>query len=150
MFKKISFVPNLRLLVEAGLILCVLVLLISSSTPTQAAPAALALKPASPQAANYWYTCSGIVDVSVFTNRVHVQCTAALPLPGSPVMTGITYFAVSSADSTSSSRFLSLFQTALLSGKVLDVLVDPTDTSGDSWGCLAANCRILVGATIFP
>jgi hypothetical protein len=142
---------NLRLLVEVALILCVLILLISSSIPTQAAPAAVVSRSASLQAANFWYTCSSVVDVEVFTNRVAVHCSLALPPPGSPTLpAGVLWFAVSSFDNTAASRFLSLFQTALLSGKTLNLYLDPNDTSGAAWGCLAAECRTLNGATILP
>ncbi len=149
MFKQSISFPRFQMIVELALLLGVLSLLISSSSPSQAASPA-ALKPAAPGAANAQYACSGVLDVEVFTNRVLVHCSAALPAPGSPVINGINWFGVPTTDSASASRFLGLFQTALLSGKTLVLYLDPADTSGAAWGCDAADCRTLSGATVGP
>lgn len=149
MFRQSIRFIRIQTAVEVILLMGVLSLLISTSSPTQAATPA-ALKPAGPGAANAQYACSGVLDVEVFTNRVLVHCSAALPAPGSPVINGINWFGVPTTDSASASRFLGVFQTALLSGKTLVLYLDPADTSGAAWGCDVSDCRTLGGATVGP
>jgi hypothetical protein len=100
---------------------------IDEADPAGAAPAA-------------YYSCTP-VRVAVFTNRVHVRCAAAAP-------GGIVFFAVSTTDSASASRFLSVFSTALATGRQINVSYDANDTSGQAWGCLSADCRIATGAEV--
>ncbi len=88
------------------------------------------------------FTCTP-VGVSAFTSRVAVRCSAAAP-------GGIWYFAVSTADSGSASRFLSIFTTAKVTGKNVDIYYTPSDTSGNAWGCNASDCRVIWGAEVVP
>ena len=87
------------------------------------------------------FTCTPIA-VAAFTNRVHVRCSTAAP-PG-----GIYWFAVSTANSASASRFLSIFTTAKVTGKNLRIWYTPSDTSGSAFGCLVGDCRIATGAEV--
>jgi len=89
------------------------------------------------------YTCTP-VGVAVFTNRVHVRCSAPAP-PG-----GIYWFAVSTADSASASRFLSIFTTAMVTGKNVRIWYSPSDLSGGDFGCLTSDCRKATGAEVVP
>jgi hypothetical protein len=121
-----------RRVVIAGLALVgmaiLAVVLLGSSTPTQAS-----------EPTDY-FTCTPL-GVAAFTSRVHVRCSAAAP-------GGIVYFAVSTADSASSSRFLSVFTTAKVMGKNLGIYYTASDTSGNAWGCNASDCRIAWGAEV--
>jgi len=89
------------------------------------------------------FTCTP-VGVATFTNRVHVRCSTAAP-PG-----GIYWFAVSTANSASASRFLSIFTTAMVTGKNLRIWYTPSDTSGSAFGCLVSDCRTATGAEVLP
>ena len=139
MFRKLGKVKNNHLIVEIALILALLIVVLSSSVPTQAA------QPAAPLSAPAWYTCVSVHDVSVYNSRVHIKCNSTIP-----VITNVYYFAVPSSDSANASRYLSLFETALLSGKPLMLFVDAADTSGNTWGCSAGDCRVIVGAQVGP
>jgi hypothetical protein len=87
------------------------------------------------------FTCTP-TGVAAYTNRVHVRCSTAAP-PG-----GIYYFAVSTANSASASRFLSIFTTAMVTGKTVRIHYTPSDTSGTAFGCLASDCRTATGAEV--
>jgi hypothetical protein len=122
-------------------------LLIRKPSTTQAGslaePAAISA-PSAPASPSDYFTCTP-GDVAVFTDRVHIRCTNGAP-PGD----AIYYFAVSTADSASAGRFLSIFTTAKVTNKTVAILYDPNDTSGESWGCLATNCRVAYGAVLEP
>lgn len=143
MIKKFRSAQSWSLLVEIMLLFGLLIGVLSSSVPTQAAatnrPGAAPYNPA-------WYTCTApISDVAVFNNRVHVRCSGV-----SPAISGVYWFAVPTTDSANASRYLSIFQTALLSGKTLVFWLDPNDTSGADWGCHASDCRAVMGAKVGP
>jgi hypothetical protein len=82
--------------------------------------------------------------VATFTNRVHVSC--------SPAATGgIVYFAYCSGNDTGlANRFLSVFTTAKVTGKGLNIYYNPSDTSGTACGCESGDCRVLTGAEVRP
>jgi hypothetical protein len=84
--------------------------------------------------------------VAAFTNRVHVRCSA-----GGPPNNTVFYFAYcSTQDSALASRFLSIFTTAKVTGKNIDIFYNPTDLSGATCGCSTADCRVLTGAEVKP
>lgn len=132
---------RLNLVFEIVIVLAILTVLFLFSSKTQAAAAE------APAAAGvtYWYVCNGAPNnhIAVFTNRIHVFCSSTTPVAGAPALdANILWFSVPTApDSAGSSRFLSLLQTAVLSAKPIWLMVDPTDTSGSSFGCGTANCR---------
>ena len=138
--KRFSSLANLRLIVEVLLVVAALFIIFSRSTPTEAAPAAAPA--ASPNTA--WYTCNSPDQVAVFLMRVHVHCAST-----NPTIAGVSWFAVpTSPDSAAASRFMSIFQSAMVAGRPLLLYVDPTDTSGSSFGCGSGDCRRLLGAEI--
>ena len=89
--------------------------------------------------ASTWVTCTP-QNVTVYNGRIHVKCTASF--------SGIQYFAVSTANAASASRFLSILATAEAAGKNLSILYDPADTSGSAFGCGSSDCRIILGASM--
>jgi hypothetical protein len=138
--KRIFSLANLRLIVEILLVVAALTIILSRSTPTEAA--AVPAPAAAPNAG--WYTCNSPDQVAVFFNRVHVRCTST-----TPTISGVSWFAVpTSPDSAVASRFLGIFQSALVAGRPLILYVDPADTTGSSFGCGAGDCRRLIGAEI--
>lgn len=116
-------------------LLVLVVALFSKSTPTLASPASV--NSAAPTDS---FVCTPI-EVAVFANRVHVHCSSASP-------GGFDYFAVSTADSASASRYMSAFTTAFVMGKQLTILFDPADLSGQAIYCLNTNCRLATGALV--
>ena len=114
--------------------LLAVILLLVSSTPTQAR---------APSAPTAFYQCTPST-VGVFTNRIHVLCTA-------PYNTTIYYFGYCSiCDSATASRLLSIFTAAKALGKNVGVYFDPNDTSGTACGCQSNDCRVVSGAEIRP
>ena len=77
-------------------------------------------------------------EVAVWPNRIHVRCEAATA--------GIAYFAVPVSDASHAARMLSILSTALVAGRSMLVIYEPSDTSGAEIGCPANNCRLLQGA----
>jgi hypothetical protein len=149
MLAKSKSIMSARLLAEIVLILIILVGVLSSSVATQAqAPSPLG------GGGIGWYSCNlPVVDVAVFNNRVHVRCTSKFITVNSgvsPEITGVEWLAVPTSDNATSSRYLSLFETALLSGKPLTFYLDPMDLSGGAWGCGTGDCRTLIGAKVGP
>ncbi len=94
-----------------------------------------------PQAPAASWDCI-VVESGVFSNRVATKCNTS---PGS----GVYYFAVSNADSATASRYVSLFTSALLSGKTVRIFYDPA-ARGDAYGCWASDCRPFSGAVLLP
>ena len=139
--KRYLTFQNLRLAVEILLVLVIAAAALVHYLPTQAASAAA---PAAPDAA--WYVCNSptTAHIGLFTNRVHVWCSST-----SPSLGNIHYFAFpTSPDSAEASRFMSLFQSATLSGRGLYLYLNSTDTSGTAFGCGSADCRRIVGAEL--
>ncbi len=85
-------------------------------------------------AAAQWVSCVPI-NVTTYPLRMHVQCQAPI--------SGISYFAASTADTASAARILSILTTAQVAGRTLNVLYDPADTSGTAIGCPSSDCRLI-------
>lgn len=81
-------------------------------------------------------------NVAVFSNRIHVKCSAS-------VAGGVWYFALSTTDSAYSNRMLSLFTTALAGGRTLSIDYNPSTTAGTSIGCQSADCRLINWAAMW-
>jgi hypothetical protein len=99
------------------------------------------------EAANHWYQCNPPTHIGLFNDRLHVFCTTTTPIAGAPALNpAIAWFAVpTSPDSAAASRFMSLWQTSVLSLKPIWLFLDPSDTSGTTFGCAAADCRRVIG-----
>ena len=117
----------------------------SSSTAANPAPAAQSASndtPAgisSPSSAS-WVNCTAN-SVAVFSHRIHVRCSQSY--------SGIRYFAYPTSDATSAARFLSLLTSAQVSGHMLQVLYDPADHSGASYGCALSDCRPIQAVALY-
>ena len=92
--------------------------------------------------AQTWYRCTP-ANTAAYTSRIHVKCTAATG-------GGIQYFAYPTRDTANASRFLSLLSTATVAGKQVDILYDPADTSGASYGCATTDCRPILAVALLP
>jgi hypothetical protein len=140
--KRWLSVPNLRLGFEVFLVLALLLAAFSRNNAGQAAPSQA---PQAPDAL-YWYQCNSPNHVGLFTNRIHIYCTSTTPVGGAPALSGISWFAFPTApDSAEASRFMSLLQTSVIAGRAVWVEVNPTDTSGTSFGCGSGDCRRMYG-----
>jgi hypothetical protein len=141
--KRFLNLSTLRLAAEVLLVVTLLLVAFSRSTPTQATPQQAPEAPT----ATYWYVCNATNHVAVFLDRVHVYCQTTTPVQGAPALNAnITWFAIpTSPDSAAASRFMSLLQTSVITAKPIWLLLDPNDTSGNSFGCGAANCRRISG-----
>ena len=93
--------------------------------------------PASPDAE--WTVCTP-VNVAAYGSRIHVKCAE--------IVGGIQYFAASTANAANAARLLSVLNTAHVAGRQLDILYEPSDTSGVAIGCAENDCRILLAAAI--
>ena len=118
MIHKIASSRFVRLAMYAGLALLVLWAAVSILRPPQEVSAAPAVLMPSTANATEWI-CNTPANAAVFTNRVHLKCSDT---PGS----GVYYFAVSNADSATASRFLSIFNTAVVAGKRVVLWIDMT------------------------
>jgi len=88
-----------------------------------------------------WQSCTP-ARVATFTQRVHVRCTSAI--------SGVLYFAVSTADQAEAARALSVFSIALATGRDLMIMYDAADTtSGPPIGCSATDCRVALGVEMY-
>ncbi|MCC7353372.1 MAG: hypothetical protein IT330_06395 [Anaerolineae bacterium] len=96
---------------------------------------------ASPEAV-IWYRCTP-ANVASYVTRIHVKCTVA-------ASGGIQYFAYPTRETANASRFLSILTTAAVAGKQVDILYDPADTSGASYGCGVSDCRPITGVALLP
>jgi len=92
--------------------------------------------------ASTWYRCTP-ANTTAYTSRIHVKCTVA-------TAGGILYFAYPTRDTANASRFLSLLSTAVVAGKQVDILYDPADLSGASYGCATSDCRPIIGIALLP
>ena len=138
---------NLRLAIEMLLVIILAAAAISYYKPAQGASGTAQEAPD----ALYWYQCNSpnVEHVAVFTDRVHVWCQSTTAVGGAPALSGIYWFAFpTSPDSAGASRFLSLFQTSAISGRYVWLEVNPTDTSGSSFGCGSGDCRRVFGAEL--
>ncbi|HSB65422.1 MAG TPA: hypothetical protein VLD65_02530 [Anaerolineales bacterium] len=141
--KRFRSLFNLRLTLE---ILLVIVFLLVAFPDIISTHATAQQEPEAPTAL-YWYTCNGPNHIGLFTNRLHIFCTTTSPVAGAPALDpAITWFAFPTApDSAEASRFMSLLQTSVITAKPVWLYLDPSDTSGSSFGCGGANCRRVYG-----
>ena len=142
--KRYLTFANLRLAAELLLVLAVLVAVLAHSVPSQAA----SLQASAPNLTLYWYQCNGPNNhIGLFMERVHIFCDTTSPIAGAPALSAsITWFTIpTSPDSAAASRFMSLLQTSVITGKTIWLQLDPNDTSGGSFGCGGANCRRIYG-----
>lgn len=87
-----------------------------------------------------WVTCTP-VEVMVYTTnseRIHVLCAESY--------NGIRYFAHGTEDAALSARVLSVITTAQVAGRTLSIRYDTDDVSGESIGCIPADCRLILAA----
>ncbi len=138
MIKRIASNQYARIGIFAFLAVLVVVAVVVFLHPAQ--PAAAAPAPA-PNAPLSEWTCTPL-NVAVFSTRVHIKCSTS---PGSNVY----YFAVSNSDSGLASRYLSIFTSALLTGKSVNIWYNPGD-NGNAWGCGYSDCRPIWGAALLP
>lgn len=139
--KRTLTFSNFRLGMEILLVAALVVAVFSRGLATRAE---------SPQAPDtlYWYVCNGPNNnIAVLTDRVHIFCDSTSPVAGAPALSSqIHWFAVpTSPDSMAASRFMSLLQTAVITGNPIWVQADPADMSGASFGCGASDCRKMYG-----
>jgi len=126
-------------------ILVIIALLMVAFPDTITTKATTLSEPESPSA-QYWYQCNATNHIGLFTNRIHIYCSSTTPIAGAPTLTGILWFAFpTSPDSAAASRFMSLMQTSVISGRALWLQVDPNDTSGSAFGCYSNDCRRIYG-----
>jgi hypothetical protein len=142
MLSKIVSRRESRFLALALLILALLVSLGSASlSPFQTKAVQAAAPAAAPAVSQFFCTTS---SVTVFNNRVAVECNPALN-----DVTSIWYFAVPTTDAGNAARYLSLFTSARITGKVIGLFYTPGDASGAAWGCQAGDCRAISGARMY-
>ena len=89
-----------------------------------------------------WANCTPN-NVAVFTDRVHViRCSSDV--------NGIWYFAYPTADDAEATRVLSLLTSAQVTGRLLQILYDPADTtSGPPISCNANDCRVITAVALY-
>lgn len=140
--KRFLTVSNLRMSVEILLVIALLMIALPGASVNQASAQQ---EPEAPTA-YYWYQCNAPTHVGLFMNRVHIYCTSTTPVSGAPALTGIYWFAFpTSPDSAEASRFMSIMQSSRITGIVVWVYLNPSDTSGSSFGCGSSNCRRIIG-----
>jgi hypothetical protein len=95
-----------------------------------------AFLPAVPASADGYFEC--IPDeLTEFSDRIHVRCTNGYVTTGGQT---IRYLAISKTDTARAQRFITLANSAMLSGQFFLVLV--TDSaSGNVAGCGSSDCR---------
>ena len=133
MFGAIRSVHGVARLLSLALVTVVILGAVFVAVPHLRSSAVAAAAPE----ANVWTTCTP-VNVTVFTNRVHVKCAQSA--------SGIYYFASSTQDAASAARFLSILGTAQAAGRTLSIWYNPADTSGAAWGCQSNDCRRMQAA----
>lgn len=87
-----------------------------------------------------WSACKP-VETATFVERIHVLCEQ-------PVDGKFAFFAVSTANAPFAARALSIFEAGQLGDKFVNVLFDPADVTGPSFGCLAIDCRPFAAVTL--
>ncbi|GAB4263152.1 MAG: hypothetical protein Kow0080_01200 [Candidatus Promineifilaceae bacterium] len=98
------------------------------------------LSGAADTAAAVWGNCTPY-HVAVFSSRIHVRCQTAV--------NGILYFAFPTTNDAEAARILSLFTSAQVTGRLLQVLYDPADTTtGPAIGCGANDCRVITAVIL--
>jgi hypothetical protein len=82
-----------------------------------------------------WYNCRPI-EVLEFSGRVHVRCSNVMTLGGNRIF----FVAIKNTDDLKVQRWITLANSALLSGKIFKANI-PASSSTNVSGCLAADCR---------
>ena len=140
--KNIKVLPTLHLVVEILLVIVLLMVALPNAITTSAAAQQ---DPEAPTAL-YCYQFNAPNHAGLFTTRVHIFCTSTTPVGGAPALTGIYWFAFpTSPDSAAASRFMSIMQSSVITGRLVWGEVNPTDSSGSSFGCAAGGCRRIYG-----
>lgn len=140
MFRQLSVkvVSKNILLVLTGMVLAALLMSSSLFTSPTASAKTMAtsstLEQNSPDGQN-WITCVPVA-VANFDNRVHVRCAAPVG--------NIHFFAAPTSNYAYAARVLSTLSAAQVAGRTLDILYDPDDISGESFGCGALDCRRII------
>jgi hypothetical protein len=98
--------------------------------------AALSPVPSAVFADSRWVTCTPI-SVVAYKNRVHIRCQESY--------SGIIFFAASTTDQVFADRVLDFGTMAMTFDGKLDILYEPTNTSGASIGCQIDDCRLIDG-----
>lgn len=88
---------------------------------------------------NIWVTCTP-VTVGTYDSRIHIRCSQSY--------SGIVFFAYNANDSAGAARYMSMGTSALISGRNMKVLYDPSKHDGAQIGCEIDNCRLLEGLEI--
>jgi hypothetical protein len=119
------------------LLLIALVLPIGLANTTAALPQAT--KAATPANGLTAVKCQPMA-VSASARRVSVKCATGVGK--------VVFFAASTEDENAANRYLTLLTDALTAKKqvVIDVLM--SDTSGETFGCMNADCRAIQAITI--
>ena len=91
--------------------------------------------------ANQWFTCQPSAVAFYPKSRLHVKC--------SNPQNGIEYFAMK-VKGKDAAMMLPLLTEAFSSGLSVAVLYDPDDLSGEKFGCMNSDCRVLRGASMEP
>jgi hypothetical protein len=152
--KNILALSKMRVALEIVLVVLLVPLVLSYSSAPRAS---VAQAPEAPEASNapapeapealYWYVCNAPNHIGLFATRVHIYCQSTTPIGGAPALSSsIHWFAYPTApDSAAASRFMSLLQTSVITSRPVWLMVNPTDTSGSSFGCAAGDCRRISG-----
>jgi hypothetical protein len=93
------------------------------------------------RAAQKAFTCAPVNVATFPKSRIHVRC--------SPGDGAILYFALGLSSQEDANRALSIAATAFAAKKNLIIWYDPSDLSGAGFGCLTADCRVMLGIEIF-
>jgi hypothetical protein len=137
--------PRNWLLQASGLLIVGFILgsfLLAQPEPRPASaqePPPVPAAPAAPDVPGALHTCTPL-EISVWDNRVHVQCVESV---GS-----IRYFATATANPAQAARILSTLTAAHLGGRTLQIIYETDDTSGEDFGCLAADCRRIIALSL--
>jgi hypothetical protein len=91
-------------------------------------------------AAEKFFTCTP-TQVATFTKRIHLAC--------SPADGAIVFFALGVSDQNKANRVLSIASTAVVLKKTIQIVYDPNDLSGENFGCLNKDCRLIIGIQMF-
>ena len=138
-------------MVKFSVFAAALAIVLATATPgrAQIGPLPQGLAQGGPQSSR---ACA-VIDVSVFTDRVHVRCgllgTEFLgPAGFSQTVTPENYYAVAT-DSNFAPIFATVATAAQQARKVLTIIF-LTDTAQNPPGCQPSDCRAVVGARFIP
>jgi hypothetical protein len=91
------------------------------------------------------------VDVAVFSNRVHVRCSAAVMMPDLP-LDAIAFFAFPTSDAPAAERVLSTLLSAQVANRQLWIRFNLTEHSdaARNIGCQWHDCRLILAVGFGP